>query len=270
MDNYMEFSGKDVDQAIYNACKFFCIERDQLEVEILSGGSSGIFGLVGVKKAKIKAKKRTDDYIESWDNQEDTDSTDLELPAFDLEEDELEPEEIKAQEKISKPGEQYRLDSETKHFIHELILKLTTPLAPGVEISIRDDSEPVQVIIQDNNSSGILLGPDGQTLSALQYIANRIIARHYPDAARIQLDTENFLEKQSEKLEQNAVQLAQKAIKAGKTMSTRPLSSYHRRIVHLALQGENKIRTKSKGEGPMKRVLIMPKLGRRKKQQEKA
>ncbi len=261
MDKYVEFSGKDVDEAISNACKFFSIDRNQLEIEIVSGGSSGIFGLVGVKKAKIKAQKRIpDNHIEK---EEETLQKSEPEDALQNESFEEVPEETAAPESEELPV----ADQELKDFIQDLVSRLIRPLAPEAEISIRGDSDPVLVLIHDSNNSNLILGRDGQTLSALQYLANRIIAKHHPGAARIQLDTENFLEKQSEKLEQSAFHLAQRAIKAGKTVSTRPLSSYHRRIVHLALQGESNIRTKSKGEGPMKRVLIMPKAGRKKKQQ---
>lgn len=268
MDNYIEFSGKNVDEAISSACKYFHINRDQLEVEIVSGGSSGIFGLVGVKKATIKAKRRT---------REKEEEQEADPPPVSQQEEPAppgddEPEEHSRAEPIFEDDpegdiedqESVTLEPPPAQFLQELIQRLTTPLAPEAEIKIREDTQPITIIVQDGNNFGILLGRDGQTLSALQYIANRIIAKKYPGTARIQLDTENFLEKQTEKLEKNAHQLAQRAIKAGKTMSTRPLSSYHRRIVHLALQGENKIRTKSKGDGPMKRVLIMPKISGRK------
>ncbi|WP_291320406.1 RNA-binding cell elongation regulator Jag/EloR [Desulfonatronospira sp.] len=273
MDNYIEFSGRNVDEAIQSACKYFHINRDQLEVEIVSGGSSGIFGLVGVKKATIKAKRRNREQEEEQKAEAPVASHQEEpaLPADEELETDFQTEpvfeddpEVDIEEDMQ-DQESGTLEPPPAQFLHQLIQRLTTPLAPEVQIKIREDTKPITVIVQDTDNSGILLGRDGQTLSSLQYIANRIIAKKYPGTARIQLDTENFLEKQTEKLEKSALQLAQRAIKAGKTMSTRPLSSYHRRIVHLALQGENKIRTKSKGDGPMKRVLIMPKISGRRK-----
>ena len=273
MDNYIEFSGKNVDEAIQSACKYFHINRDQLEVEIVSGGSSGIFGLVGVKKATIKAKRRPRKQ-EQEQKEEASAAAQQEEPLISAQEESEEDSPVGPifeddpegdMEEDMEDQESGTLEPPPAQFLQELIQRLTKPLAPEVEVKIREDTSPITVVVQDTHNSGILLGRDGQTLSALQYISNRIIAKKYPGTARIQLDTENFLEKQTEKLEKNAQQLAQRAIKAGKTMSTRPLSSYHRRIVHLALQGENKIRTKSKGDGPMKRVLIMPKTPGRKK-----
>jgi len=214
MDEFVEFSGKNVDEAIAKACEHFQTDRDQLEIEIITGGSSGIFGLVGVKKAKIKAKKRNN-------------LRELEL------------------------------------LIEDIITNLTKPLTPNPEISVDMQSEPITVTIKDKENSGLIIGRDGQTITALQYIANRIIAKKWPGASRIQLDTGDYRQKQNEKLKKTAIYLAQRAKRAGKTMSTQPLSSYHRRLIHLALQDDHSVQTKSKGEGPMKRVLIMPRKRRK-------
>ncbi|MFN2267179.1 MAG: Jag N-terminal domain-containing protein [Desulfonatronovibrio sp.] len=310
MEEYVEFTGKDVDDAIAGACRHFNLDRDKLEIEIVSGGSSGIFGLVGVKKARVMAKKRTLINSEEADNNQQEKKKPKEKPKAAKKEhpakevpkaktkvtkadtQEAEPQEQVSQKKKQEPQpaqdkpvqenienapqqradvpekEEIPSDPGLKKFIQEIMTQLTTPLSPGAEISVNDQTKPIGVIIKDESTSEILIGRDGQTLSAIQYIANRIIAKNWPGAARVQVDTEDFLEKQNEKLQQNAQQLASKAKKVGKTMSTRPLSSYHRRIVHMALQNDKKVRTKSKGDGPMKRVLIMPRNRRRKPSQE--
>ncbi|RQD67816.1 MAG: KH domain-containing protein [Desulfonatronovibrio sp. MSAO_Bac4] len=310
MEEYVEFTGKDVDDAIASACSHFNLDRDKLEIEIVSGGSSGIFGLVGVKKARVMAKKRTLINSEEADNNQqekrkpkekpraakkehpfkdipkpktketeaDTRKKQHKDPVFQKKNDKpqavqekpvLENIENISEQKADTPEKDViPSDPGLKNFIQELMVNLTSPLSPEAEITVNDQTKPIGVIIKDESTSELLIGRDGQTLSAIQYIANRIIAKNWPGAARIQVDTEDFLEKQNEKLQQNAQQLASKAKKVGKTMSTRPLSSYHRRIVHMALQNDKKVRTKSKGDGPMKRVLIMPRNRRRKPSQE--
>ncbi|WP_028573595.1 RNA-binding cell elongation regulator Jag/EloR [Desulfonatronovibrio hydrogenovorans] len=293
MEDYIEFSGKDVDDAIANACTYFGIDRDKLEIEIESGGSSGIFGLVGVKKARIKARKRSrinDDQLDrprknAQPKAPETGQANARQPEKEpvpppepaqMEKKPQEPDHSQTEpeiqdaepEKAPQAKEVYPQDPELKEFISSLMVQLITPLSPDAKITIDDQTRPISVVIKDQSSSELLIGRDGQTLSAIQYIANRIIAKSRPGAARVQLDTEDFLEKQNEKLQQNAYQLATKAKKIGKTMSTKPLSSYHRRIVHMALQSDKKIRTKSKGDGPMKRVLIVPKQRRKKPSQE--
>ncbi len=331
MGEYVEFSGKDVDEAIANACRHFGIEREKLEVEIVSGGSSGIFGLVGVKKAMILAQIRgTTEKSESRKNipspalveaaqagpdikqaktrpqskpaepdhksepqyspdkgygvkaravpgsKTEPEPVQNDTPDEPLPGSEQKPEpqvreavaRVEKDEVLETEPEAQPSDPELKDYVYQLMVQLTAPFSPQARITVNDQTRPISVIIKDETTSEILIGRDGQTLSAIQYIANRIIAKNRPGAARVQLDTEDFLEKQNEKLQQNAFQLAVKAKKIGKTMSTRPLSSYHRRIVHMALQSDKKIRTKSKGDGPMKRVLIMPKHRRRKTSQE--
>ncbi|MCA1742804.1 MAG: Jag N-terminal domain-containing protein [Desulfovibrionales bacterium] len=263
MEEYVEFTGKDVDDAIAGACRHFNLDRDKLEIEIVSGGSSGIFGLVGVKKARVMAKKRTLINSEEADNNQQEKKKPKEKPKAAKKEHPAK-EVPKAKTKVTKADTQ---EAEPREQVSQKKKQEPQPVH-GAEISVNDQTKPIGVIIKDESTSEILIGRDGQTLSAIQYIANRIIAKNWPGAARVQVDTEDFLEKQNEKLQQNAQQLASKAKKVGKTMSTRPLSSYHRRIVHMALQNDKKVRTKSKGDGPMKRVLIMPRNRRRKPSQE--
>ena len=57
MDGFKEFQGKDLDSAIKDACSYFDARREQLEIEILQDAKSGIFGIVGARKAKIRARR---------------------------------------------------------------------------------------------------------------------------------------------------------------------------------------------------------------------
>jgi spoIIIJ-associated protein len=117
----------------------------------------------------------------------------------------------------------------------------------------------VNVTIDEPEHSGLIIGREGQTLSSLQYLVNRIVSRRMETSVRVQIDTGDYRERQDDKLKQIAEHLAEKARKTGRTQSTKPLSSYHRRIVHLELQDDERVFTRSKGEGPMKRVLVVPK-----------
>ncbi|MFP4657368.1 MAG: protein jag, partial [Desulfonatronovibrionaceae bacterium] len=152
----------------------------------------------------------------------------------------------------------------------EVVTNLTRSMTPESEITVDTDADPIRVIIEDEENSGLLIGRDGQTITALQYIANRIVARKWPGAPRIQLDTGDFRRKQQEKLESTAQELADKAKEVGRVMSTQPLSAFHRRVVHMALQEDKAVQTRSKGDGPFKRVLIMPRRKKNKQQEAPA
>ena len=104
---------------------------------------------------------------------------------------------------------------------------------------------------------GLLIGREGQTLASLQYLASRVVSRGMNAAVRVQLDAGRYRQRQDEKLGEMALALAEKVRQTGRSYSTRPLSSYHRRIVHLCLQDAEEVQTRSSGDGPMKRVVIM-------------
>lgn len=57
MDGFKEFNGKDLDNAIEEACTYFDAPREKLEIEIIQDSKSGIFGIVGARKAKIRARR---------------------------------------------------------------------------------------------------------------------------------------------------------------------------------------------------------------------
>ncbi|MFW6323923.1 MAG: RNA-binding cell elongation regulator Jag/EloR [Desulfovibrionales bacterium] len=214
MSENKEFTGKTVDDAIQNACEYFGMEREKLEIEILEGGSSGIFGLMGLKKAKIQAQAR--------DNQR-----------------------------------------EAEDLVRSVVEKLTAPIVQKDKIRVNADRDTVKVIIDDDENSGLIIGRDGQTLSSFQYIVNRIVSRQWPEKLRVHIDTGDYRERQNENLKSTALFLADKAKSSGRTQSTKPLTSYHRRLVHMALQRDDGVQTRSKGEGPLKRVLIFPRKNRK-------
>ena len=273
MSTYKDFQAKTVDQAIEAACRFYAVERDALEVEIVSGGSSGIFGL-GAKKATIRAKRRrlnpaaeepfvaavaepmpvhaVSSAVPVPDEKESQAEDDIALEAdaaidFD-EEDEPRP------VTTLSPEEMVRLEAD----IRNIMTALLKPIAINVTLAIDVASSPVTVHIEDQDHSGLIIGRDGQTITALQYLANRIVSKSWPQSPRIQLDAGDYRQKQEEQLLGIAQFLSEKAKKSGRVQSTRPLSSFHRRVVHMALQDDRGVQTRSKGEGHMKRVLILP------------
>ena len=264
MSTYKEFQGKTVDQAIEAACRFFDAKREALEIEIVSGGSSGIFGL-GARKATVRAVRRRSmeaaaplEQIAAPVRDEPKAPAEdfgvVEEPAgSDLAAD-LDDETEAAAASVLSDEEKTRLEAD----IRAIMAVLLKPIAENVTLDVDASASPVTVHIDDEESSGLIIGRDGQTITALQYLANRIISKSWPRSPRIQLDAGDYRQKQEEQLLGIAQFLSEKAKKSGRVQSTRPLSSFHRRVVHMALQNDRGVQTRSKGEGHMKRVLIMP------------
>ena len=134
--------------------------------------------------------------------------------------------------------------------------KMVAAICSDADISVNVGEGRISASIDCGEASGLLIGREGQTLSALQYMVSRIISRQMEAAVHVHLDTGDYKERQDRKLKEISLRLAQRARETGRTQYTRPLSSYHRRIVHMVLQTEQGIETRSKGEGSMKRVYI--------------
>ncbi|GFM35731.1 protein jag [Desulfovibrio psychrotolerans] len=140
--------------------------------------------------------------------------------------------------------------------VTEAVKRMVVPVIGETPVEAVIEENRVKVTVSSGDNSGLLIGREGQTLASFQYLVNRIVAKRMGVAVRVQLDTGDYRERQDDKLREIALHLADKAKTLGKPQSTRPLSSYHRRIVHLALQEDDEIQTRSKGDGPMKRVII--------------
>ncbi len=141
----------------------------------------------------------------------------------------------------------------------EVVGLLTRYIVGEVPMSMKLHEGRIQVHLDCEENSGLLIGREGQTLAALQYVISRIVSREMDAVVRVQLDAGDYRTRQDEKLSDLALVLAERVRTTGKPHSTRPLSSYHRRIVHVALQEVTDLVTRSSGDGPLKRVIIQRK-----------
>ncbi|MGD8529353.1 MAG: RNA-binding cell elongation regulator Jag/EloR [Syntrophobacterales bacterium] len=204
----MEIEGKSVEEAIETACQRLSLPADQLEIEIVSHGSSGIFG-IGTRNAKILVSPK-----------EAGDASSLE---------------------------------EAKEILENILAHIQIPAtveANWVENRIRLDIS--------SNGSGLLIGKRGQTLHSLQFIVNKMFNRLASKKAHIIIDTENYRERRKQALTEVALNLANRAKKSGRPATSSPLSAYDRRIIHLALKDNRQVRTKSKGDGALRKVVVFP------------
>src|SRR5271163_473152 len=122
---------------------------------------------------------------------------------------------------------------------------------------IEVDAETVEIEIK-GDGSGILIGRHGQTLDALEYIVNRILARRIKDAAPISLETESYRARRRQQLHRMALSMGEKAKREHKPVRLEPMPPRERRVVHLALKDDPMITTRSAGEGLMRSIEIVP------------
>jgi spoIIIJ-associated protein len=122
---------------------------------------------------------------------------------------------------------------------------------------IEVDAETVEIEIK-GDGSGILIGRHGQTLDALEYIVNRILARRIKDAAPISLETESYRARRRQQLHRMALSMGEKAKREHKPVRLEPMPPRDRRVVHLALKDDPMITTRSGGDGVMRAIEIVP------------
>lgn len=111
----------------------------------------------------------------------------------------------------------------------------------------------------EGDSSGLLIGRKGKTLDALQYIVNKVANKNSDKKVKVVIDSENYRKRRIESLKQLAFKLGAKAKRIKKPVTTNPLNPHDRRIVHITLKEEEGIDTRSRGEGLLKKVVIIPK-----------
>ena len=111
----------------------------------------------------------------------------------------------------------------------------------------------------EGDKSGLLIGRRGKTLDALQYIVNKIVNKALDKKTYVVVDSENYRKRREESLTELALKMGDKAKKIKKPVTTNLLNPHDRRIVHITLQDDNDLDTKSRGDGLLKKVVIIPK-----------
>ncbi|MBN2284133.1 MAG: protein jag [Deltaproteobacteria bacterium] len=257
MKEAREFEGKTIDEAIDTACRELQVLREKLNIEILSEGTQGLFGLVGAKKARIRASLISLDF----------DTAEMSMTAEPPSRPEPAPVEKKqapdekkqtSVEKKPAPGaDEQAGNAELEAQARELLQGMLEKMGFDFPVSARNTEEYLLLSIE-GDGSGILIGRGGQTLDAMQYVLNKALVRNGREGKRIVLDTENYREKKEKNLIALAEKLGEKVKKTRKPITLNPMNAHDRRVVHLALQNIRGLVTKSRGDGAMKKVVIIP------------
>lgn len=229
METY-EFEGKNTEEAIQNAARELNLPVEELNIDVLEPGSAGIFGLVGGRKAKIKVTLKTPSELEE-------------------EEEEEGPEPGVRQ---SEPQENDVIVA--KRTLEELLALI--PVEATIAASLGEGRINLRIL---GDRSGLLIGRKGKTLDALQFLVNKIVSKALDKKIDVVIDSENYRRRREDSLTQMALKMGDKAKRIKKPVTTNPMNPHDRRLVHLALKDDEHLETRSRGEGLLKRVVIIPK-----------
>ena len=147
----------------------------------------------------------------------------------------------------------------TQEFCDELFSAMKVETIVKIDFKEEDN---VMNIDLSGPDMGILIGKRGQTLDSLQYLISLFVNREGDAYIRVKLDTENYRERRKATLEKLAKKIAYTVKRTKKPVSLEPMNPYERRVIHSALQNDRYVCTKSEGEEPYRKVVIMLKKDR--------
>ncbi|MGD9017244.1 MAG: RNA-binding cell elongation regulator Jag/EloR [Desulfobacterales bacterium] len=235
MANEKEFVGRNLKNAIDSACKALDITPDEIQYDVLSNGSSGIFGLGRFRKARIRI---VEDPMASDSPTKEDDFDKQKPPVHGA------GEEVLAGDKIA---------------IGERVLRrIVDTLSPESIIHVERNGTCVKYQLK-GGSSGLLIGKRGQTLEAIQMLIEKSVNRSGGERVHIAVDVEEYLQNRRIGLIKTARRYAEKVKKDGKSVSMGYLNAQDRRTIHLALKNDSGILTQSSGNGYVRKLNIYPK-----------
>ena len=285
---YIEVTGRTIDDALTNACLKLETTSDNIEYEVIEKGSNGLFGIFNSKPTKIKArvkagvssvddefskleakeKKSIDDTIKSEIKTESKKEVVKETEkavkketapkadnskvsatqAVNASEEDLEE---KANNNEPRPVlSNEEIESRIRTFLGDMFSAMDIPVE--VKITFDTEEECVNVELIGENM-GLLIGKRGQTLDSIQYLTSLVLNKGKEKYVRIKVDTENY---RKDTLESLAKNIAYKVKRSRRSVALEPMNPYERRIIHSALQGDKFVSTKSEGEEPFRHVVV--------------
>ena len=216
----VEASGKSVEEAIERGLAQLGLDREAVEVRVLSEGSRGILGF-GAEEARV-----------------------LLIPL-----EEPEPE-------VPTPSVAQVAQETLEELLRYMGIEPQVSLRE-VSLPVGDEAAPITFDVTGHDL-GLLIGRGGETLRALQFITRLLVSRKIHCWANIVVDVEHYKERREQTLRDLAYRVAQRVQRTGRAISLEPMPAHERRIVHLALRDQPSVTTSSVGEGDGRKVVIRP------------
>jgi spoIIIJ-associated protein len=249
-----DIEGKSIDEAIANACNEFQVPREKLNIEIISEGTPGFLGM-GSKKALIRASLLTIDMTldASFTRREPKPPAGAaRTPAAPAKERAAAPSPA-----VSRPADSPSDDEPAAEKAQRILEGILTRMQIDSPVAAQETEEAIILNIL-GDGSGLLIGKRGQNLDAIQYIVNKATHRSANGHKMIIIDTEDYRKRREESLIALAMRLGEKVKKTKKPVTVGQMNAHDRRIIHLAMQNDATLTTRSRGEGEYRKILILP------------
>ncbi|MBR3130505.1 MAG: protein jag [Clostridia bacterium] len=262
----MEFSGRNIDEAIFHGLNEMGLTIDEVVTEIVQKESKGLFG-IGAKNAVVRLTEREVPVVPDFEAEkaaaherkndrpkrersEKKDRGEKKERSDKRERREKQPEvpEIAYSEELAK-------NNDAAIFLSELLKNMK--IEATVEAAETEDGLRLNIL---SDTDGLLIGRRGETLDAIQYIVSLYMNKDRKENGyrRVSVDTEGYRRRREETLRRLARKNAAQVARSGRPVAMEPMNPYERRVLHSALQGFKGVTTHSEGEEPNRRVIITP------------
>ena len=280
MEKEYYYVGVTVDEAIQKGLKDLALSEAAVKIEVIEGGSAGIFGLFK-KEAKVKLIPLDEEYskeqavelakiteevkeekvvqkeevvVEKVDEQKvkkEKTITTVEESVVEVEEHEEPVKKVKREDYIVKNKERI------VNYLQNIVVAMGYPDAT-VDF-IENGNRHFTLNIKTEENTSLIIGKRGITLNSLQFLVNNYAKKFSSHYFRIEVDCDNYRENRKKTLEDLALNLAKKSKKIGKPVELEPMTSVERKIIHNALTGIKNVETESRGEEPHRYLVITAK-----------
>jgi spoIIIJ-associated protein len=212
-------TGKTVEDAIEIALRELDVDRGEVEIDVISRGKAGVFGL-GSEPAKVKVSKVL----------------------------------LSSSKEVDSSSDIIRVARET---IDELISLMDVDVMCNLRQAESEEvGGPLFEI--EGDDSGLLIGRKGETLRSLQFMVRFLVSRKTGERANLSVDVEGYDDRRRQSLSSLANRVAQRVVKTGRSIELEPMNPRERRLVHITLSENGDVYTESSGTGEGRRVVILP------------
>lgn len=289
MEKEYYYIGATVDEAIKKGLKDLALSEDAVKIEVIEGGSTGIFGLFK-KEAKVKLIPLDEEYnkeeavvkvIEVEKKEEQVvkvEKTTEEIKEVKVEEvaeqeahvekTEIVEEETVVETEVTETAEEPIKKAKREDYIVKNQDRIVSYLQniviamgyPDATVDFREDgNRHFTLNIKTEENTSLIIGKRGVTLNSLQFLVNNFAKKFSSHYFRIEVDCDDYRENRKKTLEDLALNLAKKSKKIGKPVELEPMTSIERKIIHNALTGIKNVETESRGEEPHRYLVITAK-----------
>jgi spoIIIJ-associated protein len=239
----VEVSAKTVDEAIDIALEDLGLKRSEVDIEVLTPGKPGLFGLGG-EQARVRVTALVETVRRTGDEDEEG----------------AMPKEV-----LGERVEIKDLDAEEVESAHAFLRELLVLMEVDADVSVREPETAADglgrasaVLDVEGDDLGLLIGRRGTTLAALQYFVNVLVTRKLGSRVLVTVDVEHYHRRREDTLHGLAQRMADRVRQSRRPITLEPMPAGERRIIHIALADDPSVVTASTGFGDDRQVVIRP------------